>query len=65
MNIRPLILGKKTLKLSFWNYCLEMNFAFVVKVYVGVDDLNYEHDDETKKFLVDFIISHRDGYQGS
>ena len=45
-----------------WFFIIE--FSLFVKVYVGVDDLNYEHDDETKKYLVDFIISHRDGYQG-
>ena len=35
-----------------------------IKVYVGVDDLSAEFKDENKKFLLDFIISHKDGYKG-
>ena len=33
-------------------------------MYVGVDDLKDEHKDENKKFLVDFVIRHRDSYPG-
>ena len=36
-----------------------------IKVYVGVDDLSAQFKDETKKFLLDYIISHKDGYKGS
>ncbi|XP_023320892.1 uncharacterized protein LOC111695714 [Eurytemora carolleeae] len=34
------------------------------EVYVGVDDLSAQFKDETKKFLLDYIISHKDGYKG-
>ena len=29
-----------------------------------MDDLSAEFKDEKKKFLLDFIISHKDGYKG-
>ncbi|XP_023320927.1 uncharacterized protein LOC111695732 isoform X2 [Eurytemora carolleeae] len=34
------------------------------RIYIGVDDLTTELRDRSKKFLVDYIISPKDGYQG-
>jgi len=34
------------------------------EIYIDVDNLNLESADSTKKYLLEFIISHRDGYKG-
>ena len=32
--------------------------------YINVDDLTKDAADPTKRMLVDFIITHKDGYKG-
>ena len=63
--------GQRGQKIAQGGHCLFCPIAIFrpwiplnVQVYVGVDDLSEEFKDEKKKFLVDYIISHKDGYKG-